>query len=166
MGHPHPRRTQPVSSCSAWRGRRRVYRGARCCTSGRPTASACDNFDVLKVSKYDDADVERLLGNAGIIRNRLKINAMINNANRFLETQEEFGTFDNVISGSSRAIKTLRAAGVLTWDRVPATSSRVERHVQGPQEAGIQICWKHHLLRFHAVDSHGQRSRFNLLPGP
>jgi DNA-3-methyladenine glycosylase I len=55
------------------------------------------NFDPRKVAAFTAADVERLLGDAGIIRNRLKIAAAINNAARFLEVRREFGTFDSYI---------------------------------------------------------------------
>ncbi len=58
---------------------------------------AFDNFDVEKVSKYDDEKVEELRNNKGIIRNKLKINAAINNANVFMEIQKEFGSFSNYI---------------------------------------------------------------------
>jgi len=58
---------------------------------------AFDNFDPLIVAQYDDLKVEELMNNAGIIRNRLKILACINNANRFLEVQAEYGTFDKYI---------------------------------------------------------------------
>ena len=54
-------------------------------------------FHPVKVSKFSAKDVEVLLGNAGIIRNRLKIEAAINNAGRFLEIQKEFGTFSQYI---------------------------------------------------------------------
>lgn len=60
---------------------------------------AFDNFDVEKVSKYDDEKVEELRNNKGIIRNKLKINAAINNANVFMEIQKEFGSFSNYIWG-------------------------------------------------------------------
>jgi DNA-3-methyladenine glycosylase I len=59
--------------------------------------AAFDNFDPQKVARYDEQKVAELLQNAGIIRNRLKIEAAINNANRFLEVQQEFGSFDNYI---------------------------------------------------------------------
>jgi len=55
------------------------------------------NFDPVKVAKYDKQKVEELLQNSGIIRNRLKIEAAINNAARFLEIQKEFGSFSNYI---------------------------------------------------------------------
>lgn len=58
---------------------------------------AYDNFDPLKVSKYDEKKIEELLSNPGIIRNRRKIEASINNAKRFLEVQKEFKSFDNYI---------------------------------------------------------------------
>ncbi len=51
------------------------------------------NFDVEKVARFTARDVERLLKNAGIIRNRAKIEAAINNAKKFLEVQKEFGSF-------------------------------------------------------------------------
>ena len=57
------------------------------------------DFDVQKVAKFNDADVERLLSDAGIIRNRLKISAAINNAKLFIEIQKEFGSFSNYIWG-------------------------------------------------------------------
>ena len=59
--------------------------------------AAFHNFDVARVARYAQADVERLLGDAGIIRNRLKIAATINNAQRFFEVQNEFGSFDAYI---------------------------------------------------------------------
>jgi DNA-3-methyladenine glycosylase I len=58
-----------------------------------------DNFDPAKVAAYDEAKVEELLGNAGIIRNRQKINSAIKNAKAFLKVQEEFGSFDAYIWG-------------------------------------------------------------------
>jgi len=50
-------------------------------------------FDAKKVAKFDDADVERLMNDPGIVRNRLKINAAISNARCFLAVQKEFGSF-------------------------------------------------------------------------
>jgi DNA-3-methyladenine glycosylase I len=58
---------------------------------------AFDNFNPTKVSKYNDKDISRLLKNAGIIRNKLKIKSAINNAKRFLEIKKEFGTFDKYL---------------------------------------------------------------------
>ena len=58
---------------------------------------AFDNFDPAKVARYDAKKVARLLGNEGIVRNRLKIAATIGNAKAFLEAQREFGSFDEYI---------------------------------------------------------------------
>lgn len=56
-------------------------------------------FNPKVVATFDDGDTARLLADAGIIRNRLKIAAAINNAKRFLEIQKEFGSFDKYIWG-------------------------------------------------------------------
>ncbi|MCI0334672.1 MAG: DNA-3-methyladenine glycosylase I [Planctomycetes bacterium] len=54
-------------------------------------------FDPEKVARFTEKRIEKLLADPGIIRNRLKIAAAITNARRFLEVQEEFGTFDKYI---------------------------------------------------------------------
>ncbi|MBL4623902.1 MAG: DNA-3-methyladenine glycosylase I [Flavobacteriales bacterium] len=59
--------------------------------------AAFDNFDYKKVAKYDDAKFESLLQDVGIIRNKLKIRAAINNANAFMKIQKEFGSFSDYI---------------------------------------------------------------------
>ncbi|CAG0928557.1 DNA-3-methyladenine glycosylase 1 [Thermoflexales bacterium] len=56
-------------------------------------------FDVEKVAHFGKREINRLLQDAGIIRNRLKIEAAINNARRFSEVQKEFGSFDAYIWG-------------------------------------------------------------------
>jgi len=56
-----------------------------------------DNFDPEKIAKYTDTHIERLMKDETIVRNKLKILATINNARRFLDTQKEFGNFDNYI---------------------------------------------------------------------
>lgn len=58
---------------------------------------AYDDFEVKKVSEYSDDKINELLMNEGIIRNRRKIEASINNAKRFIEIQQEFGSFDKYI---------------------------------------------------------------------
>ena len=55
------------------------------------------NFDVHKVAAFTNDDVERLMQDAGIIRNRLKIIAAIKNAQLFIELQKEFGSFDKYL---------------------------------------------------------------------
>jgi len=58
---------------------------------------AFDNFDAQKVAKYDSRKIKKLLADAGIVRNRLKIEAAIQNAKAFLAVQKEFGSFDAYI---------------------------------------------------------------------
>src|SRR5688572_17762279 len=59
--------------------------------------AAFDNFDAQRIAKYDARKIEQLLGNAGIVRNRLKIQSAVNNARAFLKIQEEFVSFDRYI---------------------------------------------------------------------
>ncbi len=56
---------------------------------------AYSNFDIKKVAAYTDKDIERLLADPGIIRNRLKVNAAIENAKTILQLQKEHGSFEN-----------------------------------------------------------------------
>ena len=58
---------------------------------------AYDNFNIKKVAAYKENKVEKLLNNAGIIRNRLKINAAVENAKKVIELQKEYGSFKNWI---------------------------------------------------------------------
>jgi DNA-3-methyladenine glycosylase I len=58
---------------------------------------AFDGFDPVKVARYSKARVAKLLEKPGLIRNRLKIQSAVTNAQRFLDVQEEFGAFDKFI---------------------------------------------------------------------
>ena len=60
---------------------------------------AFDDFDARRIARYTDAKAARLLADAGIVRNRLKIAAAIQNAKAFLAVQQEFGSFDRYIWG-------------------------------------------------------------------
>jgi DNA-3-methyladenine glycosylase I len=55
------------------------------------------DFDPQKVAKFDQSKIEELLQDAGIIRNKLKVNAAVINAQKFLAVQQEFGSFDRYI---------------------------------------------------------------------
>ena len=59
--------------------------------------AAFDRFDPRKVARYDEARIALLLANDGIVRNRLKIRAAVQNAQSFLAVEKEFGTFDQYI---------------------------------------------------------------------
>jgi DNA-3-methyladenine glycosylase I len=56
-----------------------------------------DGFDPRKIARYNENKIQALMGDAGIIRNRLKIHSAINNARLFLRVQKEFASFDRYI---------------------------------------------------------------------
>ena len=60
-------------------------------------SEAFDNFEVSIIAGYDDAKLNKLLSNSGIVRNQLKLNSVITNARAFLSIQEAFGSFDKYI---------------------------------------------------------------------
>ncbi|MEN9551999.1 MAG: hypothetical protein RI935_376 [Candidatus Parcubacteria bacterium] len=66
---------------------------------------AYDNFDIKKVAKYDEKDFTRLMNDAGIIRNRLKIGAAIYNAQKLVEIQKEFGSFRKWLNVQAKSEK-------------------------------------------------------------
>jgi DNA-3-methyladenine glycosylase I len=59
--------------------------------------AAFDGFNPVKIARYSERKVEALMNNAGIIRNRLKINSAITNARAFLDVTREFGSFDGYV---------------------------------------------------------------------
>lgn len=71
-----------------------------CILNKRENFRACfDNFDYKVISEYDEKKIEELMNNSGIIRNRRKIEAAINNASIFMDIEKEFGSFDKYIWG-------------------------------------------------------------------
>ncbi len=58
---------------------------------------AFDNFNAEKIIKYDQNKIDELINNAGIVRNKLKINSVVSNAKAFLEIQKEYGSFSKFI---------------------------------------------------------------------
>lgn len=119
-------------------------------------------FDAVKVARFTPADVERLMQDTGIIRNRLKIEATITNAQRFLEVQREFGSFDaymrSFMPGGRRIVNTPR-----TLADVPAStpiSDAISRDMKkrGFRFFGTTICYAHMqavgLVDDHLVDCH------------
>src|ERR1043166_1063621 len=78
-----------------------ILEGAQAGLSWQPTPNkrenyrrAFDSFDARKIAKYDSRKVQKLLADPGIVRNRLKVAAAIQNAKAFLAVQKEFGPFD------------------------------------------------------------------------
>lgn len=95
------------------------------------------DFDPEKVARFTEKRIEKLLADAGIIRNRLKITAAVTNAQRFLEVQEEFGTFDKYIWGfvDGRPIKNQFA----TNKQVPATSKESDALSKDLKQRGFKF---------------------------
>lgn len=86
--------------------------------------NAFDNFNPKKISKYSESDIDILLLDKGIIRNRKKIESAINNAKRFLEIKKEFKTFDSYI-WSFVNFKTKKNS-FRKWSDIPAATKESE----------------------------------------
>ena len=84
--------------------------------------AAFHGFDPRVVARFDDADRERLMGDAGIVRNRAKIDATIGNAVALLATVEEFGSFDAYLASMVPSPPARQPADATTGD-VPATTA-------------------------------------------
>ena len=104
--------------------------------------AAFDNFDPRKVAEYKQRRVQRLLANPGIIRNRLKIAAAIQNANSFLAVQGEFGSFDAYVWRfvDGRPLKRKRGEEVQART---ATSDKLSKDLSGRgfKFVGSTICY-------------------------
>ena len=103
-------------------------------------------FDPARVAKFTDKDVRRLLADPAVIRNRLKIQAAIGNARRFLEVQKEFGSFDAYIWKfvGGRTIRN----GLLTLKDMPVTSPESDAmsrdlKSRGFKFVGSTICYSY-----------------------
>jgi DNA-3-methyladenine glycosylase I len=118
---------------------------------------AFKNFDVRKVARFGKADVARLMRDEGIIRNRLKIEAAITNARRFLEVQKEYGSFDRYIwrfTGN----RTVRNPNGLTRKTIRATSPESDAlskdlKMLGFKFVGSTVCYAH-MQATGMVDDH------------
>ncbi|MBA4390117.1 MAG: DNA-3-methyladenine glycosylase I [Syntrophus sp. (in: bacteria)] len=107
---------------------------------------AFDNFEPEKIARFDQAKIEELLLNPGIIRNRLKIEATVNNARRFLEIQAEYGTFSTYIWGFVDGKPKINAIRHLS--DYPAISKESDALSKGLKSRGFKfmgstICYAH-----------------------
>lgn len=107
---------------------------------------AFDGFDPLKVSRYGKSKVSELLNDSGIIRNRLKIEAAIDNAGAFLGVQKEFGSFDSYIWQFTGG-KTIRNRWT-SIEQVPASTMvsdamSKDLKARGFRFVGTTICYSH-----------------------
>jgi DNA-3-methyladenine glycosylase I len=98
---------------------------------------AFDQFDAAKISRYDGRKVRKLLADAGIVRNRLKIAAAISNAKAFLAVRQEFGTFDRYIwqfTGGRPKINSWSAS-----QRLPASTTESDAMSKDLKERGFRF---------------------------
>jgi DNA-3-methyladenine glycosylase I len=105
---------------------------------------AFDGFDPVKIARYKEAKIEKLLNDAGIIRNKLKINGTITNAKAFLAIQKEFGSFDKYIWQFTKG-KVIDHKRKST-DQVPARSEESDAmskdlYARGFKFVGTTICY-------------------------
>ncbi len=99
---------------------------------------AFDNFDIELVAGYDELKIQELLANAGIVRNKAKIRAIINNANRVLEIQKEFGSLDAYLWGFTGGVTIQNS-----WQNIsdtPATSPISDAMSKDMIARGFKFC--------------------------
>jgi len=102
------------------------------------------NFDVEKVAAFGPDDVERLLNDAGIIRNRLKIHAAISNAKLFIEVQKEFGSFDKYLYSFMPGGKSINNTSGITPAFTPISDAiSKDMKKRGFKFFGTTICYAH-----------------------
>jgi DNA-3-methyladenine glycosylase I len=102
------------------------------------------NFDVKKVAAFTDADVERLMQDAGIIRNRLKILTTISNAKLFIGIQKEFGSFDKYLYSFMPDGKPINNHSGLTPASTPISDTiSKDMKKRGFKFFGTTICYAH-----------------------
>ncbi|ALL04170.1 DNA-3-methyladenine glycosylase [Pedobacter sp. PACM 27299] len=109
--------------------------------------AAFADFDVQKVAAFTEVDEERLMNDPGIIRNRLKVKAAINNARLFIEIQKEFGSFSDFIWGFIPGKKPIVNV-VKSLSEVPARteiSDAISKDMKkrGFKFFGTTICYAH-----------------------
>jgi DNA-3-methyladenine glycosylase I len=98
---------------------------------------AFEGFDARRIAKYDRGKVRKLMGDAGIVRNKLKIEATISNAQAFLAVQKEFGTFDAYIwqfVGGKRKVRAWESS-----QHLPATSPESDAMSKDLQKRGFRF---------------------------
>src|SRR5258705_1478575 len=98
---------------------------------------AFNNFEPDKVARYSENRIQRLLSDAGIVRNKLKIYGTVNNAKKFMEIQKEHGSFDNYIWQFTH-YKTIRNA----WKdvkKIPARTIQSDAMSKALYEKGFKF---------------------------
>ena len=107
---------------------------------------AFEGFDPARVARYDRTKVEALLGDAGIIRNRLKIESAVRNARAFIAVQKEFGTFDSYIwrfVGGRTRVNRWRSLREVPASTIESRSMSKDLISRGFRFVGPTICYAH-----------------------
>ena len=122
-----------------------------CVLNKRPAfREAFDQFEPEKVCEYDESKIAELLQNANLIRNRLKMNAAVTNANVFRKIQTEFGTFDRYIWGFTDG-KTICEVGETHSELSDAISKDLKK--RGMKFVGTTIIYSY-LQAIGVINSH------------
>ena len=106
--------------------------------------AAFDGFDPRKIAGYDPKKTQQLLGNEGIVRNRLKIASTIQNAQAFLAVQKEFGSFDRYIwqfIGGKPRVNARRLAGPIPASTPESDEMSKDLKKHGFNFVGSTICY-------------------------
>jgi DNA-3-methyladenine glycosylase I len=106
--------------------------------------AAFDNFVPAKVARYDSRKVQALMGDPGIVRNRLKIASAISNARAFLEVQKEFGSFDRYVwqfVGGKPRVNALRRKDSIPASTVESDAMSNDLKKRGFNFVGSTICY-------------------------
>jgi DNA-3-methyladenine glycosylase I len=105
---------------------------------------AFEAFNIARIAAYDGAEMERLLQDSGIIRNRAKINATVGNARATLEVQREFGSFDAFIwgfVGGTTRVNRFRSLGDLPAQTLESRDMSKALQQRGFRFVGPTICY-------------------------
>ncbi len=120
---------------------------------------AYKDFAPEKVARFTATDIERLIQNPGIIRNRLKIEASVNNACRFIEVQKEYGSFSNYIwgfVGNKPKVNTITTLSDYAATSKESDSLSRALKKRGFKFVGTTICYAHMqatgMVNDHSID--------------
>jgi DNA-3-methyladenine glycosylase I len=105
---------------------------------------AFEDFDPQKVAEFDESKIAELLKDTGIVRNRLKINAAVQNAKALLEVQDEFGSFDKYIwefVGGEPRVNTWKSLGEIPAQTAESEAMSKDLKKRGFRFVGPTICY-------------------------
>lgn len=108
--------------------------------------AAFDGFDAGHIARYDEGKIASLLQNPGIVRNRLKVAAAVTNAQKFLDVQEEFGSFDTFIwrfVGGEPKQNNWRSLADIPASTPESDALSKELKQRGFKFVGSTICYAH-----------------------